>query len=129
MALLFLMELAGHVQSTQNRKLVIFLQHLKKKVSQLLLCSIVIQNNQIFYGGWGGGGPVMFVVTCLFHKSIYGLNLSFKMQFLRVSRRKNRRFFTAGPFFLVLYMSVYQSALIPRKLPCPKKFLVKRLIN
>ena len=60
---------------------------------------------------------------------IYGLNLSFKMQFLRVSRRKNRRFFPAGPFFLVLYMSVYQSALIPRKLPCPKKILVKRLIN
>ena len=26
------------------------------------------------------------------------------MQFLRVSRRKNRRFFLAGLFFLVLYM-------------------------
>ena len=59
---------------------------------------------------------------------IYGLNFLFKMQFLRVSRRKNRRFFPAGPFFLVLYMIVYQSALIPRKLPCPKKSLVTRLI-
>ena len=57
--LFFLMEVARHVQSTQNRKLVIFLQYFKKKVSQLLLCSIVMQNIQIFYGS-----PVMFVVTC-----------------------------------------------------------------
>ena len=35
-----------------------FLQYLKKKVSQLLLCSIVMQNIQIFYGG-----PVMFSAT------------------------------------------------------------------
>ena len=49
---------------------------------------------------------------------IYGLNFSFKMQFLRVSRNKT------GNFFLVLYMIIYQSALIPRKLPCPTKFLV-----
>ena len=41
-----------HVQSIQNRKLVIFvmLQYLKKKVSQLLLCSIVMKNIQMFYG-------------------------------------------------------------------------------
>ena len=55
LGLLFLMEVARYVQSTQNRKLVIFLQG----VLQLLLCSIVIQNIQIFYGG-----PAMFVVTC-----------------------------------------------------------------
>ena len=61
LALWFLMEVARHVQSTQNRKLVIFLQYLKKKVLQLLLCSIVMQNIQIFYGG-----PVMFVVRCFF---------------------------------------------------------------
>ena len=44
-ALSFLLEVARHVQSTQNqnRKLVIFLQYLKN-VSQLLLCSIVMQN-------------------------------------------------------------------------------------
>ena len=41
---LFLMEVARYVQSTQNRKLVIFLQ----RVLQLLLCSIVMQNIQIF---------------------------------------------------------------------------------
>ena len=43
LTLLFLMEVARHVQSTQNRKLVIFLQY-HKKVSQLLLCSVVMQN-------------------------------------------------------------------------------------
>ena len=55
LGLLFLMEVARYVQSTQNRKLVIFLQ----RVLQLLLCSIVMQNIQIFYGG-----PAMFIVTC-----------------------------------------------------------------
>ena len=35
--------------------------------------------------------------------------------------------FPCGVFFFVLYMIIYQSALIPRKLPCPKKFLVTRL--
>ena len=55
LGLFFLMEVARYVQSTQNRKLVIFLQ----RVLQLLLCSIVMQNIQIFYGG-----PAMFIVTC-----------------------------------------------------------------
>ena len=58
---------------------------------------------------------------------IYGLNFLFKMQFLRASRTKNRRFCSVGPFFLVSLMNVYRSALIPRKPPCPKKFLVTRL--
>ena len=60
---------------------------------------------------------------------IYVLNFSFKMQFLRVSRRKNRTLSPAGPLFLVLYMIAYQSALISRKLSCPKNFLVTRLIE
>ena len=51
--------MARHVQSTQNKKLVIFLQYIKKKVPQLLFCSIVMQNIQIF-----GGGALMFDVTC-----------------------------------------------------------------
>ena len=59
LALSFLMKVARHVQLTQDRMLVIFLQYLKKKVSQLLLCSIVIQNIKVFYGG-----PGMFFVTC-----------------------------------------------------------------
>ena len=32
---------------------------------------------------------------------IYGLNFSFKVQFLKVSRIKSRRFFSAGPFFVL----------------------------
>ena len=60
---------------------------------------------------------------------IYELNFSFKVQFLRVSRRKNRRFIPVGPLFFVLYMIVYQSALIPIKLSCPKKIMVTRLVH
>ena len=61
-ALLFLMEVVRHVQSIQNRKLVIFLQYVKKKVLKLHLCSTLMQKNiQIFYGG-----PVLLVVTCYF---------------------------------------------------------------
>ena len=48
LVLLFLMEVAGHVQSTQNKKLVKILQDYKKKVLQLRLCSIVMQSIQIF---------------------------------------------------------------------------------
>ena len=44
LALLFLMQVARHVQSAQNRNLVIFLQYIKKKVSKRLLCSTVMQN-------------------------------------------------------------------------------------
>ena len=55
LALSFLMEVAR--QNTQSRKLIKFLQCFKKKVLQLLLCSIVIQNILIFCGG-----PVMFIV-------------------------------------------------------------------
>ena len=55
--LLFLMEVTRCVQSTQSRKLVIFLE----RVLQLLLCTIVMQNNQIYYGG-----PALFIVIYLF---------------------------------------------------------------
>ena len=63
LVLSFLVEVARHVQSNRNRKLVIFLQYLKKKVSRLPLCSIVIQNihNYILRGS------SMFVVTCCYH--------------------------------------------------------------
>ena len=50
------------------------------------------------------------------------------MKLLRASRQNNRRFFPCGAFFPVLQVKAYWSALIPRKLPCPKKFLVTRLI-
>ena len=68
------------------------------------------------------GKNVLIVVICR-------LNFSFKMQFLRVSKRKNWRFYPVGPFFLVFHMVVYQSVLIPSKLPCPKKFLVTPLLR
>ena len=58
LALSFLIKVVRHVQGTQKRKLVIFLLYIKKKVSQLLLCSILMQIIQIFYGG-----QVMFVET------------------------------------------------------------------
>ena len=51
--------MARHVQSTQNRNLVIFLEYLQKKMSQVLLYSIVRQNTQIFLEG-----PVTLVVAC-----------------------------------------------------------------
>ena len=44
----FLMEVARHVLCTQSRKLVTFMPNIQKKVSQMLLCSIVMQNIQIF---------------------------------------------------------------------------------
>ena len=55
----FGMEVARHVESTQNRKLVIFLQSIKKKVLQLLWYYIAMQNIQICYGS-----PALFIVTC-----------------------------------------------------------------
>ena len=60
LGLLFFMKVARFVQSTKNRKLVIFFQS-NLRVLQLLLCSIVIQSIQIFYGR-----PVMFIITCFF---------------------------------------------------------------
>ena len=59
LALMLLMEVARHIQSTKDRKSVIFLQYSKKRMLQLVLCSVVMQNIQIFYRG-----PIMFVVTC-----------------------------------------------------------------
>ena len=53
------MEVARHVQITQNRKVVILFWYIEKKVLQLLLYIIVMQNILMFYRG-----PVMFIVTC-----------------------------------------------------------------
>ena len=50
-----------------------------------------------------------------------------KMQFLIVSRRKSQEFFPTAPFFFVVYMIAYQTALIPRKLLCTKEFLITHL--
>ena len=53
------MKVGRHVQSNQNRKLVNVLQHIRKKVLLLLLCSIVMENIQMLYDV-----PIKFVVTC-----------------------------------------------------------------
>ena len=58
LVLSFLIEVAIHIQNTQNGKLLIFLQHIRKNVATAL-CSIEMKNIQIFYRF-----PVMFVVTC-----------------------------------------------------------------
>ena len=58
LALLLLMEVAKHVQSTQNRKLVKFLQYIMKKVSQQLAFYCDENHLDIFRD------PVTFVVTC-----------------------------------------------------------------
>ena len=41
--------------------------------------------------------------------------------------KKSPKFFPEGPFFFVLQLNVYRSALILRNFPCPEKFLVMRL--
>ena len=46
---------------------------------------------------------------------------------LRVSRKKSLQLFPAGPFFLDFLTKCLSKCLIPRNLPCPKKFLVARL--
>ena len=58
LVLSFLIEVAIHIQNTQNGKLLIFLQHIRKNVATAL-CSIEMKNIQIF-----NRFPVMFVVTC-----------------------------------------------------------------
>ena len=58
LVLSFLMEVTRIVQNTQNGKLVIFSQYIRKNVAAAF-CSIIMQDIQIFYRG-----PIMFVVTC-----------------------------------------------------------------
>lgn len=52
------------------------------------------------------------------------------MQILSFSSRRTPKILPVWPFFLVLYMKDVVSRLpvrVPRKLPCPEKFLVTRL--
>ena len=52
MGLLFLIAVARYVLGIKNRKLVTFLQYITKRVSQLVLCSIVMQNIHIYFMGF-----------------------------------------------------------------------------
>ena len=85
----------------------------------------------------GGGSPALFQKLdkspLIFRKKIpdsghlWVTFLILKCNFKEFPRDKTGQFFHAWPFFLVLQMIVYRSALITRKLPCPKKLLVTRL--
>ena len=75
LALSCFMEVARHVQSTQQ-KLVIFLQFIKKKVLQM-------QNTHIFYRV-----PAMFVVTCFSVLLVSQLSQHFLTWFLVFSNSK-----------------------------------------
>ena len=58
LAFSFLMEVARHVQSTQNRKLVMFLQYLQEKtVATAFVIYCEAKHSDILLG------PVMFVLT------------------------------------------------------------------
>ena len=61
--------------------------------------------------------------------AIHGLNFSFKMLFLRVSRRENSKFSLWSFSSLCYRCNIYRTAIIPRKLPCPEKFLVMFLLD
>ena len=58
LVLIFFMEMARHVQSTQNRKLLIFFQYIKKSVTTALVFYFDAKHSDIFWGS------VMFVATC-----------------------------------------------------------------
>ena len=58
LVLSLLMEVTRHVQNTQNGKLVIYSQYVRKNVAAAF-CSIIMQDIQIFYRS-----PIIFVVTC-----------------------------------------------------------------
>ena len=49
--------------------------------------------------------------------SIYVLNFSFKILFLRISKRKNPKFFPTRPFFLMLLMKYLSKCSNSKKIP------------
>ena len=75
-----------------------------------------LTNRRVTRGGRGGGLPCPFLKI---GKSalIFGKNILIVINYV------------LGPFFLVLYMIAYQSALISRKLPCSKNVVVMRLTH
>ena len=83
LVLCFLMEVTRHAQNTQNRKLVIFFDILRKTV-ETALCSIVMQSIQIFYGG-----PVMSVVTY------------FERNFIHFKKTEGILIWTLSKFFFI----------------------------
>ena len=104
-------------------------------------CLFLVQaRNQKGKGGGGGGGRrgvpfrkleigVLIWGKNVLIVAIHGLNFSFKMLFLRVSRRENSKFSLWSFSSLCYRCNIYRTAIIPRKLPCPEKFLVMFLLD
>ena len=97
----------------------------QQKYSTLLLLQVCSQSEEV-----GEISPALSLklgkISLILRKSaqivaIYWFNFTFKMQLLSFYRKKTPNFSPAESVFLVLQMNVYQSALMPRKLPCPDK--------
>ena len=67
---------------------------------------------------WKLGKSALILRKSVLILVIFGLNFSFKMQFLSLSSRKNLKFFLFGLSSLSFWWNVFQSAIIQRKLPC-----------
>ena len=89
--------------------------HTGKNFSEINFATL--KNRQVTRKGEGSEdshsapAPTLFrkleKISLIFRKkslivAIYELNVSFEMQLLRVSRRKNQRFYPTGPLFFVL---------------------------
>ena len=81
--------------------------------------------------GWVGKSPLPFFrklekssLSCRKNACLWssiGKISHWKWNFLRVSWQKTGDLLTTWPFFLVLYVNVFRSTLILRKLHCPRK--------
>ena len=60
---------------------------------------------------------------------IYGLKSYLKCNFKSMLEKKHQHFFLRGSSFVRRTWNVYRDAPIPKNLPCPKKFLVARLLT
>ena len=107
---------------------------IRRKPLIVIFSGKILNDRCVTRGGKGGGLPCPFSEIGKKCPKFWAkmpwlwpsMGCSFKMQFWKSFQEKTE-IFPGQKFFLVLYMIVYQSAQIPRKLPCPKKFLVTRL--
>ena len=80
--------------------------------------------------GEGRRFPLSFLkITLILEKialfvCIYGLNSHLKCSFKNILKKKQEKFSLRSPAFVCRAWSVYQSASVPRNLPCSKKSLV-----
>ena len=93
-------------------------------------------SRRVTRGVEGGGGevsPALFQKSALILEknglivSILGLISHFKCDFKSFQENKNYIFSLRSVSFMCCRWNVYRRTLIPRKLPCPEKFLVTHL--